>query len=98
MGVEANPFVSYDRDIPTRNYEAWDRAIFFEAEHKPDTDNIKPSTASENAVAKAAFPQSDDEISPHRKTVKEWRQHDDYRGEVDVTRWFLENNSHTNEK
>ena len=96
MKVAANPFVIFHQDIPTRNYEAWDRAVFFEAEHDPVLaehdpvlDEINPSIASENAVAKAAFPQSDEMISPHRRTVKEWRKNDAYCGEVNIARYFL---------
>jgi len=89
MKVAANPFVIFHQDIPTRNYEAWDRAVFFEAEHDPVLDEINPSIASENAVAKAAFPQSDEMISPHRRTVEEWRKNDAYCGEVNIARYFL---------
>ena len=88
MKVAANPFVIFHQDIPTRNYEAWDRAVFFEAEHDPVLDEINPSIASENAVAKAAFPQSDEMISPHRRTVKEWRKNDAYCGEVNIAAIF----------
>ena len=83
MDVSADPFVSRDRDIPAKNYEAWDRAVQFEGGSEPDTTGKHPSTAAVNAVAKAAFPSTKGD---HRKTIMSWRTHEKYQSEVAATR------------
>ena len=88
MNVKAAPYVIHHRNIPTKNYEAWDMAARFEAEQKPDPTGKRPSLASENAVAHAAFP-SDEKVNPRRKEIKKWRETQEYLFEVGAFRLFI---------
>ncbi len=85
LNVKATPFISQNRELPTSDYQAWDRAVMIEALSQPDIKGGKPSLASVNAISHAAFP-TDKKINPHRKTINEWRKNRDYLRSIEVTR------------
>ena len=86
LGVKAAPFIEKHRDIPVdpKNYDAWDRAVLFEAEQSPVFGT--PLTASVNSVASAAFPDAQSGPNPHRRTIKAWRESDIYTFCVNLAR------------
>ena len=86
LDVSADPFIEGIPGVQVNNPEAWKRAIFFESGHPPDQKGKNPSAATVNAIARAAFPNTHEKGSDHRRTISNWRKVEKYRYEVSLYR------------